>query len=519
MNEYFKDKLITIYTKTMNEETKNLASSVEELRESLKVNIDDIFTLDPDEVLDDINNKMDNTLASIYNYNDHFDTFKISENFENFLYYYGFTNIQPIFTRILNIFNEATKNGIEDAIEKNADNYKNYYDKEEFYKKADNIGKSINKNYFENLNKIIYNYGIEEYPNKLEDEILRQENLLHKKNERILSEEEINNINKEKIADKAIDEAFKRILLSSLNAKIFIYSLEQFDEFDKSIDENINKLNIAYKQSIKRIKDNKFTEEIYNNLTTRITEIKNSTLEYYTNIKSSYHELKNYLQESINEINKDINKCANITYITFAKKYDNYTNIDNYNSTNNEYLDEISDSDIIDNQAKIIVVNYTISKIIKDTQFIFKVDYEDGEIKKPRVRAMIINKSKPGILKLKFIDEKEDQGDIIERIDAEFNNVIFTMDMYFTTASKDLNVITTANYESYNYHKDLIQLIPEKREVLDYIEMDGILYPNFYIVLDYSEDNYKVLQDKKEITVEQKIIVDKGVVSENFIFK
>jgi hypothetical protein len=89
MNEYFKDKLITSYTKTMNKETKEMVATVEDLRESLKVKIDDLFSLDPDEVLSDINNKMDNTLNSIDRYNKHFgDGIKISTNLENFLNYY-----------------------------------------------------------------------------------------------------------------------------------------------------------------------------------------------------------------------------------------------------------------------------------------------------------------------------------------------------------------------------------------------------------------------------------------------
>ena len=519
MNEFFKDKLITIYTDTINKETKNLVKNIEESREGLKVNIDDIFSLDPDEVLDDINNKMNNTLASIYRYNNHFNTFKISENLENFLYYYGSTNIQSKFNRILNIFNEATKNGIEDAIEKNHDNYINYYDLEEFIKKADNTHIKIYQNYFENLNKTIYNYGIDEYPNNLENEILRQTELHNKNKQRILKEDEIDNIKKEKIADKTIDETFKRILNSSLNAKTYIYSLNYFDDFDRIIDENINKLNIAYKQALKRIKDNKYTEEIYNNLTSKITELKNSTLDYYNNIKISYHELKNYLQESINEINEDLNKCANITYKTFAEKYDDYTNINNIDSINNENIEDISDSLIIDNQAKITVVNYTISKIQKDTQFIFKVENEDDEIKKPRVKATIINKSKPGIIKLKYIDEKEDQRDIIERIEAEIKDVSFTMDFYFTTDSKDIKVITTANFESFSYNKDLIQLIPEEREVCKYIDLFGYLYPNCYFAYDFSENNYNELEAKKEITVEQKNIVEKGIVPENILFE
>ena len=138
----------------------------------------------------------------------------------------------------------------------------------------------------------------------------------------MLSEEEVDNFNKERIADKTIDENFKKILKSSINAKKLIYSLEKFDEFDDIINENINKLNIAYKESLKRIKDKDLEEEIYQNITSRITELKNNTLDYYNNIKIYYNELKNYVLKSIDEINTDLNKFANITYTTFAEKYE-----------------------------------------------------------------------------------------------------------------------------------------------------------------------------------------------------
>ena len=172
MNEFFKDKLITSYTKTMNKETKEMVATVEDLRESLKVKIDDLFSLDPDEVLSDINNKMDNTLNSIDRYNKHFgDGIIISTNLENFLNYYGTLNVKPKFIRLLDIMNEATKNGILDTIDQNSENYLNYYDTNEFIEKTNNIHLNIKQNYIENLNNSINNYGIEEYPNNLENEI------------------------------------------------------------------------------------------------------------------------------------------------------------------------------------------------------------------------------------------------------------------------------------------------------------------------------------------------------------
>jgi len=517
MNEYFKDKLITIYTKAINEKTKEMVTTVEDLREGLKVNIDDIFSLDPDEVLNDINIKMNYTIKSINKYNTHFDTFKISDNLGNFLNYYGSINIQPKFNRILDILNEATKFGIIDTIDKNSEEFINYYDTEEFITKINNIYNDLNKNYIENINTSIFNYGIDEYPNKLESEISRQTDLNDKQNQRILSEKEMDIISKEKIADKAIDETFKRILISSLNAKTFIYSLEKFGDFDDIINENINKLNIEYKKSLKRIKDNNYPEEIYNNFTLRLSELKNSSLDYYNNIKINYHKLKDYLQNSINEINIDLNKCANMTYITFAQKYENYTNMDNINSINNENMEEIKGSYIDENQAKITTVNYTITNIKKDTEFLFKIDYEDGEIKKPRVNAIIINKSKPKIIEIKFINEKDDERNEIERINAEINNVNFTMDITFSTATKEINVTTITNFESYTYSRDIIKLEPTEIEKMEYIDIGGMLFPNYYIYYDYSDNNYKELVPKTDTTVEQKIIVEKGTVNEDAI--
>ena len=466
MNEYFKEKLITSYTQTMNKQTKEMASTVEDSRESLKINIDDLFSLDPDEVLNDINNKNNNTLSAIKKYNDYFDTFKISENLGNFLNYFGILNVQPKFTRLIDLYNEATNDGILNAIVQNSDDYLNYYNTEEFIKKTNNILTDIKKNYIENLNKGISDYGIEDYPDNLENEISNQNNLHTPDVLRLLSEEELDNINKQKIADKAIDDTFKKILTSSLNAKKFIFSLEKFDDFDKIIEENINKVNIAYKQALSRVKNNGYDEETNKNITSRLNELNNSTLEYYNDIKISFHELKNYLQKSINDINVDLNQCANITYDTFAKKYENYTNIENFDLINNDDIEQILDSTILPNQGKITTVNYTLSKIKRDTHFVFNVDYEeDNGLKKPKVKLSIINKSKPGIIEIKFINEQEGEGDLIERLNVEIQNVNFTMDISFTTASKDLNVTTITNFESYQYNTDLIQLEPELTEV------------------------------------------------------
>ena len=157
-------------------------------------------------------------------------------------------------------------------------------------------------------------------------------------------------------------------------------------------------------------------------------------------------------------------------------------------------LDEISDSIIIENQNKIIEVNYTILQISKKAQFKFIIDYEEeGGIKKPKVTVSIINEIRPKQIKFKFINPQEAGGDIIENVNIEPNNINFTMTIYFSAKSKDLYVTTVTDFESYKYSTELIQMQQNYIEKCFYI---GDFYECCYY--EYIEDSPKILSAKKE---------------------
>ena len=103
MNNLFKEKLISSYTNNINQKTSEIVLRVNEERETLKSKVDDFFSLEPDIVLNEINNKINNTLYSINEYNSHFKTFKISEDLEDFLFNFGKMNIQPKFDGIIKV--------------------------------------------------------------------------------------------------------------------------------------------------------------------------------------------------------------------------------------------------------------------------------------------------------------------------------------------------------------------------------------------------------------------------------
>ena len=123
------------------------------------------------------------------------------------------------------------------------------------------------------------------------------------------------------VADKSIDEAFHKLLTNSENIHKFINTFELFDEFDNIIDINLNKFNLAYKTAKQTIDGNDYEEDIYTPLEQKLTYLKNFTADYYIQVNESFYKIKNYLINSINEINKLFNECANITYKTFEDYY------------------------------------------------------------------------------------------------------------------------------------------------------------------------------------------------------
>ena len=249
---------------------------------------------------------------------------------------------------------------------------------------------------------------------------------------------------------------------------------------------------------------------------TKLINLKNFTLDYYTSINERFNDLKILLKTSINDIYNNINKCANLTYITFSGKYDELSKVEEINSVKDDTLGEISDYITVGSQNKITNVSYSIPEISQKTQFKFSIEFEEeGEVKKPKVIASVINESKPKLLDIKLITPGNGAGDIIEKINVEPNNVNFTMSVYYTTKSKDLYVTTITDFESYKYSTELVQLQENDIEKCDW--EDGIYM--CYQFYEYTEDNPKILSSKKDKNIPRKIIIEESIVHESNLFE
>ena len=510
LNKYFKEQLISSYTEVMNSKTNEMVEIIKNDREILKSRIDDLFTVEPDSVLNDINNKMNNTLVSIKNFNAHLNTFQISDNLINYLNNYGETQVQPLFEQLLSILNRETKHAILVNLDENIEKYNNNFNLNEFINKSDNIYLKFKNDYIEKELDNINTYGTTNYPLHLENEINRRNELNRRRLERLLTEEEIEIENQQRIADKAIDDTFKKLLTSSSNTKKYIDSFEKFQEFDNLITKYIDKVNSAYKSSQKRITDNAYEEDILNLLNEKLEYLKTTSLDYYTKIKESYDKVKNYLIESINNINDGLNECANITYSTFAEKYKSIS--DKVESVNNE-VTEITEGKeentyVVGSQNQITTVNYTIVDMTKKTKFQYNFEFEDSDIKKPKVKAIITNQNKPKKLNLDLSRNLIGCGRLVEAVEVEVNDVNYSMDIDFSTQSTDINVTLTSNFESYQYGREIYE-IEEKSFIQCYI-IDFI-----HVCVKYTkcnDANKKIISNKQYKTVPMKNSTDFFVV-------
>ena len=95
------------------------------------------------------------------------------------------------------MLNSKTKDRIIFNIEENYKNYEKYFNLRDFIEQLNNIYLIFETNYMDKMNANINNYGINNYPEHLENEINRQ------------NDEEIEIINQEKISEQAIDDILK----------------------------------------------------------------------------------------------------------------------------------------------------------------------------------------------------------------------------------------------------------------------------------------------------------------------
>ena len=456
LTEQFKDKFINSYTKTMKEQTKDLIQTVNELKQKVKSLFDDFFSLDIEKVLNETNEQMNITLNSIEEYKIHFDSFKIPQELIDYCLNYGKEIIKPYYERFESLINKETRTLTLNRIDKNCDEFEKTFNSLEILNQIDKVNSSSKIN-IDNSYKEINGYGITEYPKILENEINKIEarNLRRLNDEQ--TEEDENEEHRERIADKSIDENFHKLLELSKNTKRYIENYEYFDTFIDKIMDNKKKLSLSHKESLLIINDSfEEEEEIKEFLIDKIQNLNNLSLQYYNEIEDNFSSLKNYIQNSLKEIDNLLNQCFNITYETFAYKYENYSRLANpIDKPYNEVVKNIPMKIYTTStQFGEFVTEATIKALIKKANFKFNLilEGEEGKIKKPKIIAIVNNEIKPQQIKFKIDSTFGNCGEEYQTFDIlEISKINYTIILNFDTESNLINYTTITDFDKINY--------------------------------------------------------------------
>ena len=260
---------------------------------------------------------------------------------------------------------------------------------------------------------------------------------------------------KEKIADKSIDENFQKILKVSNNTKVYIQTYEYFDKFFEALEINQKKLNLSYKQAQQAIIDAFQEEDNYEELKGKLNDLYNLSRNYYNEIKDIFNLFRNQAENSLIEIDDLLNECSNVTYKTFADKYEEISKeAESFDKQINETENEVPlKTHFSSSQNNEYYTEANIIALIKKARFKFSVilDGEDGKVKKPKVLAIVSNEIKPKQVKFKISNSFGECGENYQTVDVKFNKVNYTIVLSFDTQSNLMNVKTITDFDEYKY--------------------------------------------------------------------
>ena len=456
LNEKFKIKINNSFTRILNNLTSDMLRTINNMKVSIKSLFDDLFSLEIDKILNQTNTQMNITLNSIEEYNNFFNTFILPEQLVEYTLNYGNNIIKPSYERLETLINKETKISTFNNIEIKASEFKDSYKKDELLKNIKNVLSLFNNNY-NNIINSIDSYGINNYPDVLQNEINRIDKRARRRLTGDQTEKDEEEEYKEKVADKSLDENFQKLLKVSNNSKIFIQTYENFDKFIETIEKSKKKLNLSYKQAQQAIIDAfQDEEDVYQELNDKLNNLYNISLNYYNEINNNFISLRNHTESSLNEIDELLNECANITYKTFADKYEEISKeAESFDNNINDIEKEIPlITSFSSSQNNEYLTEATITALIKKAQFKFSLIFdqeEEGKVKKPKVIAVVSNEIIPQKMKFKISNSFGDCGQNYQTVDVNFNKVNYTNVLYFDTQSTLINVKTITDFDEYIY--------------------------------------------------------------------
>ena len=465
MKEYIKDYFIEEYKITLNEATKDMKEYVEESKIEIKVNLDDIFSLDSNSILSNIQNKLNKTKIAIDNYDKHYATVKLPEETITFLDNFGNNYIANKYKQIKDLLNDKTTELVIKNLEKLSNEYREEYSIEFFKEEINKIDNNITS-YYKDFKKILDNYG------SIEDKYEKNLDMELANYRRIRLLEETNG--GQKMTDVKLNNTFNELKKTSELVKDFIQSLTLFTNFEDNLDKYNNEKNQQYSYSLYNLDKNKEKNTYYDLMIERLNELNQLSSEYYPQAKIFYEIAKEQIIDGIIEINDLINSCEKITIETIKNKYLEIKNQfnkveDAQNLIKNEIKIIPYESNKTDNYftVKTIVQNYLI-----DNSISLDLIFDEGTTT-PKIIGKLVNNVKPKKFDIDFYSTVGQSNKLGRKINVTFNNISSYTDIIFDTGLNQANIITNFDFDGYTVKTQYYEEKEEKNKTHTY---KGVTY-------------------------------------------
>ena len=478
LNSNLNKKFISEYNETLNKETENIIDLINKIKDDQISEMGNLFTLEQENILEEINNNINKTLKLIIEY----DSLSFSPPDELLDFFNKFTEdkIKPIYDEFKDNIDKSSNKLVISHFKNNTKNYETSFnlDKIMNYSESSSVFKD---NYIDNISLYLNHYQID-YPDIYEKEV-------SKGNEYVINY-------------KPLEDTLQKLLTNFENTKIYIETLKEFSDYDKIIKNNINNLNIAYKESKRLIKVNNYEEEIDNEFNNKLDELKETTLNYYNKINESYYNIRQNLIQSIEDIDIILNKCINTIYENLKDQYkkiaDKEDPIDEEDTKIEEELNEISNNFKIEKKRYYITAN--IKNLLHYTRFKYNLEFENNDYRKLKLLISIINKSRPKIMEtdiFSFIGHCGKKGFLIT---TNINDVNYQMNINYDTKSNNITYSTNANFDKYEYNIEQYQIEDSYEDICFTIDYIKFCFPSGVCENRTSLFNEKYFNEQKIIT-------------------
>ena len=428
MNIHIKKSFIEEYTKTLKKESENMKKYIRNIIEEARDILDQIEIMEPDEILNDIDNKLNQTLKAIDDYNTHFKSFKIPDVVISYLNKYVDKDILPNYKDIKDIYEKYTKDYVIDDLDVNSEKFIEAYSNDTYEKKSNEIKGNLT-DYINKINTFInkYRYDFSESIKKPSESL-----------EILNGNQETQNQN---IQNLNYVEVFDRLKNSSIIFNESIENSNNFESFEYKINKLINKIDSQYEKAKTIIKKDE-NEFIFKDKLEELYEISN---EYYERAKTLYEEIKELIFDVIVQLDESIDKSSSNTYEMISNEYIKFN--ESYNHINNKIYKQTE----FKPEPLLINKNTLDTDIMftEDNEFLFEIIFEEGKLYRPKINGKVINRNMPKTLKIsctKDIGLKKKEEDIT----IDIKNVYLITEINFDGLSNTANLSTYFNVEDYN---------------------------------------------------------------------